>query len=253
MKKSLVRVSAALLSSGLLVGVAFAQTVVPPSVPGSTQTATSSGMQQRPVIDCTQEAKVCPDGHTVRRLGPSCDFAPCLVSGDQGKGAGEIKRPKPLVLTITDKGEIAIRGSVVSVGTSSFTMKTWGGTWTVTTDSTTEVVPAAISTIAVGDFVGVLGTVSQDGMTVTANYVRNWVNKPTAPQQNKNEKGDRPMLMGSSTMPVMGSDRGDRPEGRPGMGSTTPRGDDFRGGKPPMMGSSTMQMPPMMQGRPGDR
>src|SRR4030067_2137483 len=26
---------------------------------------------------CTQEAKLCPDGSTVSRTGPNCEFAPC--------------------------------------------------------------------------------------------------------------------------------------------------------------------------------
>jgi hypothetical protein len=28
-------------------------------------------------IACTQEAKICPDGSAVGRVGPSCEFAPC--------------------------------------------------------------------------------------------------------------------------------------------------------------------------------
>lgn len=31
---------------------------------------------------CTQEAKVCPDGSTVSRTGPNCEFAPCPISID---------------------------------------------------------------------------------------------------------------------------------------------------------------------------
>ena len=27
---------------------------------------------------CTQEAKICPDGSTVSRTGPNCEFAPCV-------------------------------------------------------------------------------------------------------------------------------------------------------------------------------
>lgn len=32
--------------------------------------------QQKP-ITCTKEAKICPDGSTVGRTGPNCEFAPC--------------------------------------------------------------------------------------------------------------------------------------------------------------------------------
>jgi hypothetical protein len=30
-------------------------------------------------VACTQEAKICPDGTAVGRIGPSCEFAQCSV------------------------------------------------------------------------------------------------------------------------------------------------------------------------------
>ncbi len=30
-----------------------------------------------PTLECTQEAKICPDGTGVGRTGPNCEFAPC--------------------------------------------------------------------------------------------------------------------------------------------------------------------------------
>lgn len=30
---------------------------------------------------CTEEAKICPDGSAVGRIGPNCEFAPCLDWG----------------------------------------------------------------------------------------------------------------------------------------------------------------------------
>ena len=33
-----------------------------------------------PFVACTQEAKICPDGSYVGRVGPNCEFAQCLVS-----------------------------------------------------------------------------------------------------------------------------------------------------------------------------
>ena len=32
---------------------------------------------------CTEEAKICPDGSSVGRTGPSCEFAPCPENGKQ--------------------------------------------------------------------------------------------------------------------------------------------------------------------------
>ncbi len=41
---------------------------------------------------CTEEAKVCPDGSTVGRTGPNCEFVPCPQKGCVG--AGEEMSPK---------------------------------------------------------------------------------------------------------------------------------------------------------------
>jgi len=35
------------------------------------------------IVACTQEAKVCPDGSTINRAGPNCEFAPCPTTQDQ--------------------------------------------------------------------------------------------------------------------------------------------------------------------------
>lgn len=34
-------------------------------------------LKQPGMVACTQEAKICPDGSSVGRVGPNCDFAPC--------------------------------------------------------------------------------------------------------------------------------------------------------------------------------
>ena len=36
-----------------------------------------TGNTNPPPIACTQEAKICPDGSAVGRVGPNCEFAPC--------------------------------------------------------------------------------------------------------------------------------------------------------------------------------
>ncbi len=38
-------------------------------------------------VACTQEAKQCPDGSYVGRVGPNCDFAPCPVSSSTQSAA----------------------------------------------------------------------------------------------------------------------------------------------------------------------
>jgi hypothetical protein len=93
--------------------------------------------------------------------------------------------PAPMVVDIDSAGNILIRGVVASAGTDSITVTSWGGTWTIQTDSTSSVIPngtggmSDLSAISVGDFVGVDGTVSQDtSMTVDAQLVRDWTTNP---------------------------------------------------------------------------
>ena len=40
-------------------------------------TGCSTKMNSEKPIACTQEAKICPDGSSVGRTGPNCEFAPC--------------------------------------------------------------------------------------------------------------------------------------------------------------------------------
>ncbi len=57
----------------------------------------SNGGVQRPVAQepgrrCTMEAKLCPDGSSVGRVGPNCEFAPCPSGAPVGRvGAGPQK------------------------------------------------------------------------------------------------------------------------------------------------------------------
>lgn len=39
---------------------------------------------------CTQETKICPDGSSVFRAGPACDFSACPVNGADGPSGGQI-------------------------------------------------------------------------------------------------------------------------------------------------------------------
>lgn len=46
-------------------------------VPGSTR--------DREIVACTMEAKLCPDGSAVGRIGPDCEFAMCPELGREAK------------------------------------------------------------------------------------------------------------------------------------------------------------------------
>lgn len=93
--------------------------------------------------------------------------------------------PKPMVLTISASGNVLLRGVVKSVSTDSIIVSTWGGAWTITTSSTEFAHPTGLAGIAVGDFVGVTGTVSAESPIITAKYVRNWTEKKDAMMMKK--------------------------------------------------------------------
>jgi hypothetical protein len=38
-----------------------------------------SGYKPKVIVPCSLEAKICPDGTTVVRSGPNCEFAPCPI------------------------------------------------------------------------------------------------------------------------------------------------------------------------------
>ena len=191
MKKSIVSVGAVLAGLGLLAGVAFAE---------------DSG-----------------ESGSLHRAQPGMmgTAAPTNSQGMRMMGEGMMKPPKPVEVTITAKGDITLRGTVQSVSSTSLTVKTWGGVWTINIGPSTTLLPTNdLSKMLVGDFVGVIGTVSQDSQTVAATYVRDWVTKPTP-------KNDDHGPMGSTTPHVGGGDHGM-------MGSTTPHTNDEQ--RPPMPG-----------------
>ena len=151
--------------------------------------------------------------------------------------------PKPLELTINPKGDVTLRGKVQSVGSSTLTIKTWGGLWTIDIPVGASVTPKDISTFIVGDFVGVVGTASMDSQIVTAKVVRSWGTKSTKGSM-MGQKGDRDadrVMMGTSTdrmprAPMMdrtGSSTNDNRSGQETMGMPG-RGDDHRQPRPLM-------------------
>ena len=104
--------------------------------------------------------------------------------------------PAPMILTISASGEGRIRGVVTSVGANTLTIASWGGVWTITISNATIILPKNdFSKIAVGDYVGASGMVSEDGPTMAAEYLRNWTTKREAMM-----KEDRMMATSSASM-----------------------------------------------------
>lgn len=93
--------------------------------------------------------------------------------------------PMPAVLHIDANGEVLLRGVVTQISTTTLTLTSWGGSWTVRIGTTTAFLPQSLaavggfSRITIGDFVGVLGTVSgTEESTLTTSNLRDWTLAP---------------------------------------------------------------------------
>jgi hypothetical protein len=82
--------------------------------------------------------------------------------------------PAPMILNVNPSGKGTIRGVVASVSATSITVAGWGGIWTIQTNANTNILPSGVSLsgIKVGDYVGAMGTVSENGPTMTATSLR---------------------------------------------------------------------------------
>ncbi len=90
--------------------------------------------------------------------------------------------PAPMILTVTGDGVGKLRGVVTSVNATSLTIAAWGGVWSINTNANTNMLPSGsmLANIKVGDYVGVIGMVSEDGPTISATTVRDWTTKHDA-------------------------------------------------------------------------
>ena len=109
--------------------------------------------------------------------------------------------PAPMILSVTNDGMGRLRGVVASVNATSLTIAAWGGIWTINTDTNTNMLPSGsmLSDIKVGDYVGVIGKVSEDAPTITATIVRDWTAK-SAMMHDTMMKKDKMMATSSDSM-----------------------------------------------------
>ena len=100
------------------------------------------------------------------------------VFAQSSSGPGGGGPMSPMIVNIGPNGNVLMRGIVVGApGSNSFVIKSWGGSWTANTSSTTQFITLnrVIADLQDGDFVGVLGTISSDGtFTIDAKIVREW-------------------------------------------------------------------------------
>src|SRR3990167_8361076 len=71
----------------------------------------------------------------------------------------------PMMVNIGPSGQALMRGTVESVGVDHLMIKSWGGIWRVNISTTTQLITQnkVLTDIVVDDFVGVLGTIKEDG------------------------------------------------------------------------------------------
>lgn len=108
--------------------------------------------------------------------------------------------PAPTILSVESNGMGRIRGVVSAVSTTSISVATWGGIWTITADAHTQIVPAgySLSNIKVGDYVGAMGSVSEDGPVLMAKVLRNWTAKHDAMMSGDHMNKSDTMMKGDS-------------------------------------------------------
>ena len=108
-----------------------------------------------------------------------------------------MRPPAPMILSVTNDGMGRLRGVVASVNATSLTIAGWGGIWTINTDANTNMLPSGsmLADIKVGDYVGVIGKVSEDAPVIIATIVRNW----TAKHDVMMNKGDAMMKKDAMT------------------------------------------------------
>ena len=92
------------------------------------------------------------------------------------------------ILEVGAAGKVLMRGTIASISSTTLTVNSWGGTWTVDLASGAEILPATangnLSQFSVGDFVGVQGTVaSSPSWTINATLVRDWTYRAAVVQQ----------------------------------------------------------------------
>ncbi len=92
------------------------------------------------------------------------------------------------IVNINPKGEVLLRGTVKTAGTTSLVVKSWGGDWIVNISSNARSIPEnSFDKIKAGDFVMIKGSIDAHGsFTVDAERVHDWTLAMQG-QENKKE------------------------------------------------------------------
>ena len=73
---------------------------------------------------CTQEAKICPDGSSVGRTGPNCEFAPCPAVNNTTAPSGAMNQSEALAIA-QQASACSSAGEISVIGTYNNNSQTW--------------------------------------------------------------------------------------------------------------------------------
>jgi hypothetical protein len=167
--------------------------------------------------------------------------------GDQQKGSDQQQKPgqqgdtssgsttrmaPPIVVLIDANGRATVRGTLLSVSSTTITIQSWGLQFVV--DATNAQIVGKVSTLAsfaVGDIIGVQGTLSQSSPgTLIASTIRDWGTFQNQKAMMRGRMGIGPTTPGS----MMNDRRDDRPEGLRAPATTTEQSDRVNGSQSPL-------------------
>lgn len=96
-----------------------------------------------------------------------------------------------MIIEINKGGNILLRGTVSSVGSSTLAVKSWGGTWNIIIGGSTTIMPHEsainnLSDVKTGDFIGVQGIINSSApWTVDAKLIRDWTSRKVLHEETK--------------------------------------------------------------------
>ena len=86
----------------------------------------------------------------------------------------------PVIINIDPNGNVLLRGKILSVGTDSLSVKSWGNPWAIKVNLDTKIASQTgkLADFKVGDFIGVQGSINEADFSITAKVLREWGPRP---------------------------------------------------------------------------
>ena len=139
-------------------------------------------------------------------------FVPLVIAGLFLAGSVDARHPesgssihpiRETVVEINQHGKATLRGSITAIASSTLSIRSWGGIWKINMDDRTEFIPKEGATsLALGDFIGVQGTVATStDWTIHARLVRNWSEKKELANNRKEIKQEAKHIRKSRPKP----------------------------------------------------